>query len=204
MIEYVKGILAQKHVDFIVIEAGGVGYGLSIPLTTYEKLPGVEQEVKVLTHHHVREDMQRLFGFSTEEERYAFRQLLSISKVGPKAAVGILSGVTVEDLNRAVATGDATRLKAIPGIGPKTAQRLVMELKGKLGAEAHARFTTDSGGRGTGSVPSTSKIRSEAFEAMIALGYAEKQVGPALSRVENVIDADAPVEEWIRNALQVI
>jgi Holliday junction DNA helicase, RuvA subunit len=198
MFDYIKGILAEKNIGTAVIEAGGVGYLLVIPLSTYEKLPAANHEVKLFTHHYVREDLQRLYGFYSKQEREIFEQLIGISKIGPKTAISILSGVSPADLLSCVNKSDATRLRKIPGVGDKTAQRLVMELKGKLGVSGVFADGPAS------QYASATNPRSEAFDAMITLGYAEKQVQSALVRVENVIAADAPAEEWIKKALQVI
>jgi Holliday junction DNA helicase RuvA len=200
MFDYIKGTLAEKNIGTAVIEASGVGYLLIIPLSTYEKLPPVNHDVKLFTHHYVREDMQRLYGFISKQEREIFEQLIGISKIGPKTAVSILSGVSPADLISCVNKSDATRLRKIPGVGDKTAQRLVMELKGKLGVSGI--IDGPAAHHTPGMAPASP--RSEAFDAMITLGYAEKQIQSALFRVESVIAADAPAEEWIKKALQVI
>lgn len=200
MFEYIKGTLQDKNIGEAVVEAGGVGYSLNIPLSTYEKLPEIGREVKILTHHLVREDAEKLFGFFTRSERDLFRQIIGISNIGPKTAMSILSGVSAETLRECVNASDASRLKKIPGIGEKTAQRLVIELKGKI------EFCKESGESAgdSGAKPARSSSRSEAFDAMVSLGYAEKQVQAALSRVESVLDGEVPTEEWIKKALQVI
>jgi holliday junction DNA helicase RuvA len=199
MIDYVKGEITEKNLGEVVIEACGIGYSLIIPLSTYEKLPDIGHSVKILTYHYVREDMEKLYGFFTGNERDLFRHLISISKIGPKTAISILSGVSAADLVACVNKSDSSRLRKIPGVGDKTAQRLVMELKGKIGGI----FADGENGtvlsRGVNNSP-----KSEAFDAMITLGYSEKQVQTALSRVENVIDDAALAEEWIKKALQVI
>ena len=201
MFDYIKGALSEKNIGTAVIEASGVGFALIIPLSTYEKLPEVNHDVKLFTHHYVREDMQRLYGFFSKQEREIFEQLIGISKIGPKTAISILSGVSPADLISCVNRSDATRLRKIPGVGDKTAQRLVMELKGKLGLSGLADM--DGSARRAPGMASANP-RSEAFDAMITLGYADKQVQSALMRVETVIAADAPAEEWIKKALQVI
>lgn len=201
MFDYIKGTLTEKNIGAAVIEANGVGYALIVSLSTYEKLPTVNHEVKLFTHHYVREDVQRLYGFYSKQEREIFERLIGISKIGPKTAISILSGVSPADLISCVNKSDATRLRKIPGVGDKTAQRLVMELKGKLGS-----FGQAADGPAMLYAPGMASLhpRAEAFDAMITLGYAEKQVQSALARVENVIAADAPSEEWIKKALQVI
>jgi Holliday junction DNA helicase RuvA len=202
MFDYVKGVLAEKTVASAVVETGGVGYEMSIPLSTFETLGPEGSSAKLFTHHYVREDAEKLFGFSTKTEREIFRQLIAISNIGPKTAMSILSGVTPQDLVACVNRGDSSRLRKIPGVGDKTAQRLIVELKGKLGIssaelpQAASRFS-NTGSQGSGE-------RNQAFDAMISLGYVDKQVQAALARVEAVIEAGAPVEEWIKKALQVM
>jgi Holliday junction DNA helicase RuvA len=200
MFDYVKGLLTEKSVTSVTVEAQGVGYEMSIPVSTYERLPALNETVKIYTHYHVREDAHKLYGFWTADERAAFRQLMTVSQIGPKVALSVLSGVSVAELARAVNLGEEGRLRGIPGVGPKTAQRVVMELRGKLGP---VRETGDEAGSNAVSGVA-GKSRTEAFEAMLSLGYAEKQVIAALARVEKVVAGDAPVEEWIRKALQVI
>ncbi|MBN1761376.1 MAG: Holliday junction branch migration protein RuvA, partial [Chitinispirillaceae bacterium] len=149
MIEYIRGILAEKEPGHVTVEAHGVGYGASIPLSTYERLPATGTEVRLLTHYHVREDGHKLFGFFSAEERMIFRQLISVSKIGPKVALNVLSGVSVQDLVASVNRSDPTRLQKISGVGAKTAQRLVMELKGKLGISPELSVDTTGGKRTT-------------------------------------------------------
>jgi Holliday junction DNA helicase RuvA len=199
MFEYIRGTLQDKDPGEAVVEASGVGYSLIIPLSTYDKLPSVGAEVKILIHHHVREDAEKLFGFLTRVERDLFRQIIGISNIGPKTALSVLSGVSPEALKECVAGSDASRLKKIPGVGEKTAQRLVMELKGKIDFLKGSEESDESGSK---AAPSVS--RSEAFHALVSLGYAEKQVQAALTRVESVLDGNARAEEWIKKALQVI
>ena len=204
MIEFIRGQLVGKTPSSVIVETAGVGYGISIPLSTFEQLPSLNSEVRILTHYHVREDAHKLYGFFTQGERDAFRALISISMVGPKVALSILSGVSVNDLVMAVKLQDDSRLRSISGVGPKTAQRLIMELKGKLDS---LQTTTEEFQVPQGNGPehvSTTAVKAEAYAAMISLGYVDKQVTAALSRVEKVIDPSAPIEHWITKALQVI
>lgn len=200
MIDYIRGILTEKEIAFAAVEAHGVGYGINIPLSTYERLPEQGAEVKLYTHYHVREDAQKLFGFLTKAERELFRQLIGVSSIGPKTAIGILSKVSVDELVKCIALGDPSRLTKIPGIGAKIAQRLIMELRGKItparsGGPSAAK---EAAGRST-------NTGAEAFEALISLGYNDKQVAKAIERVrETITEKDIPVEEWIKKALQVI
>jgi len=209
MYEYISGTLTEYSDDHAVIEASGVGYYLDIPASTARGLPGIGVAVRLLVHLYVREDMQRLYGFLTSEEREVFRQLLSINKVGPKVSLNILSGMSVSDLVKSVQNQDPTRFNAVSGIGPKTALRLVMELKGKLKIKTTARpplSPSPRPGRGKGAeVDTVADVKADAYAAMLSLGYSEASVGEALMRVEEILEGTvAPVEEWIRKALQVI
>lgn len=200
MFNYIRGTLTEKNVAEVTIEAAGVGYYIEIPLSTFEALPNPGQEAKLLTHFHVREDTQRLYGFATAVERDTFRRMIGISGVGPKVALNVLSKVPVGELVSAAAAGDASRFKSVPGIGPKTAQRLVMELKDKF------KDISPPGASGATGQPAGAgrEVRQEACEAMVALGYSERQVNQAFQRVRETLGTDAPIEEWIRKALQVI
>ncbi len=205
MFEYIRGVLTIKEISRVCVEAFGIGYEISIPLSTFEKLPDPGSEVKVLTHYHVREDAHRLFGFWSEQERDIFRLLTGISMIGPKVALSVLSGISVEELISSVAHADPSRLEKIPGVGAKTAQRMVLELKGKVNTASSPRSTSRSSSKsGAATVSQSRSVRDEAFEAMVALGYNDRQVVKALSRVEETLEKDAPVEEWIRKSLQVI
>src|SRR5688500_9389037 len=132
MIGRIQGIVVEKNFPQVIVSCHGVGYEVDVPMSTFYPLPRVGDEVVLLTHLVVREDAHLLFGFLTAGERTAFRQLLKISGVGPKVALSVLSGLSVDDLSAAVADGDAARLTKVPGIGKKTAERLVLELRDKL------------------------------------------------------------------------
>jgi Holliday junction DNA helicase RuvA len=198
MFEYIRGALERKSPAEAVVEAGGVGYSLIIPLSTFEKLPQPGENVKILCHHYVREDTEKLYGFFSAIERDLFRVLIGISNIGPKTAISILSGITPRDLVACVNKGDSSRLRKVPGVGDKTAQRLIVELKGKL-SSVPAEPAVDAPRE-----VAVTEDRSQAYAAMLSLGYSEKQVQTAFSRVESVITEGAPVEEWIKKALQVI
>lgn len=202
MFEYISGTLEEAELESAVIDVGGVGYEISIPLSTFEALPKKGKTVKLFTHFHVREDSQRLFGFLTKTEREVFRKLITISKVGPKVALNVLSGLSIKDIVYSVQTQDSSRLKAISGIGPKTALRLVMELKGKLDISGVDMQTPLQ--KGDKKARPDISVRNDAYAALISLGYNESQVISSLTRVEQAVDKDAPVEEWIKKALQVI
>jgi Holliday junction DNA helicase RuvA len=207
MIGYVRGTLTEKEPSIVAVEAGGVGYEVNVPLSTYERLPAQGAEVKLYTHYHVREDAHKLYGFLTKTERELFRQLIGVSSIGPKTAMGILSKVSVDELAKSIALGDPSRLTKIPGIGAKIAQRLIMELRGKVTATPRGGTGTSAAQASSGAEAPVSDTGAEAFEALISLGYNDKQVARAIERVRQALteeEQDIPVEEWIKKALQVI
>ena len=162
MIAYVRGVVVEKEPTRAVIEAGGVGYELLIPVSTYEKLPRTGSEAKVLAYHCVREDDEMLFGFATADERAMFGKLISVSGVGPKIAIAILSGSSVGELSMAIASGDAKRISAIKGVGKKTAEKICVDLRDKVDAFA---------GRGEAAA---SPVLKDAIAALRALGFNEE------------------------------
>ncbi|MDG5814884.1 Holliday junction branch migration protein RuvA [Chitinispirillales bacterium ANBcel5] len=205
MIEYIRGILSEKELMQVAIECSGVGYSVIIPISTFELLPDEGEEVKLFIHYYVREDAVKLYGFSSRSDREIFRHLINISKVGPKVAISILSGVSVERLVSSVNASDPSALEKVPGIGAKTAQRLIVELKDKLKDFSSNIECIPSSSKKSSVISKDSlPLRDEAFAAMVALGYNDKQVGRAMARVEEVITSDAAVDEWIKMALQVI
>lgn len=195
MIAYVKGILAEKDISQVVVECGGVGYEISIPVSTFDRLPAEGEEVKLYTHHAVREDAQLLFGFATRPERDMFDLVTTVSGVGPKLALAVLSGLTVGDLQLAVSQGDSKRLASVKGIGKKTAERIVVELRDKINPiEALANATAETS-REQGAV-----LR-DAMLALTALGFSEDI---ARAKVQKVLDEDsslADVETILKKAL---
>ena len=195
MIAYLRGVLAEKEVTRVVVECHGVGYEAAIPLSTFDRLPAEGTEVKLYTHHEVREDAQLLFGFATKPERDMFRLVTTVSDVGPKLALAVLSGLTVGDLQLAVSQGDAKRLAAVKGIGKKTAARIVVELKDKINPiEALANATAETS-REQGAV-----LR-DAMLALAALGFSEDI---ARAKVQQVLDGEpglADVETILKRAL---
>ena len=166
MIAYVRGEVAEKEPTRVVIEAGGVGYELLIPVSTYEKLPRIGSEAKLLAYHCVREDDEILFGFATADEREMFGKLTSVSGVGPKIALAILSGSSVGELSMAIVGGDAKRIAAIKGVGKKTAEKICVELRDKVNALAFA------GGSGDRNV--AAPTAADAVAALRALGFNEE------------------------------
>ena len=188
MIGKLTGSRREKNPPQILIDCHGVGYEVDVPMSTFYNLPAVGEKVALLTHFVVREDAQILYGFGTAQEREAFRQLIKISGVGPRTALSVLSGMGVSDLAQAVTAQEAGRLVKVPGIGKKTAERLLLELKGKLGADI---------GVPTGGVV-RGESHSDILQALVALGYSDKEAALALKALPD----DVGVSEGIKLALK--
>jgi Holliday junction DNA helicase RuvA len=184
----VQGILVEKNFPQVIVSCNGVGYEIDVPMSTFYPLPRAGEEVTLLTHMVVREDAHLLFGFLTVAERTAFRQLLKISGVGPKVALSVLSGLSVDDLSGAVAAEDAGRLTKIPGIGKKTAERLVLELRDKLPKVTSAVRAEGSAAGG------------DVVNALLALGYNEREAQAAVKQ----LPAELPLADAIRQALKLL
>jgi Holliday junction DNA helicase RuvA len=189
MIGRIAGTLLEKNPPEVLVQAGGVGYEINVPMSTFYNLPAVGQAVTLLTHLVVREDAHQLFGFLTAAERQAFRQLIRIAGVGSRTALAVLSGLSVGELAQAVVLQESGRLTKIPGIGKKTAERLLLELKGKLGAALEGV----AGGAAPAAEGSTDVLR-----ALLALGYSEKEAAAAVRQ----LPAGAGVSDGIRMALK--
>ena len=189
MIGRIAGRLLEKNPPEVLVEAGGVGYEIDVPMSTFYNLPSIGESVSLLTHLVVREDAHQLFGFLTAAERQAFRQLIRISGVGSRTALAVLSGMSVGELAQAVTLQEAGRLTRIPGIGKKTAERLLLELKGKLGAALE--------GAAGGAAPAVAGS-ADVLRALVALGYSEKEAAAAVRQ----LPADAGVSDGIRLALK--
>lgn len=190
MIGSLRGRLGHKQPPQIILECGGVGYEIETPMSTFLELPEIGAEIFLYTHLAVREDAQTLFGFSTEEEKTLFRSLLKVSGVGAKMGLAILSGMTVADFQRCVEYEDTAMLVKIPGVGKKTAERLIIEMRDRID-----RTSADSGiGRTTRSDP-----RNEAFDALISLGYRANEINRLLGKLDI---AEKSAEDIIRLALR--
>ena len=200
MISYLKGTLVDKQPIVATVEVGGLGLRVNIPLSTYEKLPDKGSSVMLYTHFHVREDEMSLYGFINTEELEMFRYLIGVSGIGPKVALGILSGTGIVQLKNSVREGDVDRLTTIKGIGKKTAQRLIVELRDKLGA------TTDGDDwlRGPGDESELEENVLVAVTALETLGYARKQAFEAVKKSVKNLGKKAEPEELIRDALRNI
>ncbi|WP_290871718.1 Holliday junction branch migration protein RuvA [Aquabacterium sp.] len=189
MISRLTGLLAEKAPPHVLVDVNGVGYEVSVPMSTFYNLPELGARVTLLTQFIVREDAQLLYGFLTAAERESFRELIKISGVGPRIALALLSGLAADELAQAVAAQDASRLVKVPGIGKKTAERLLLELKGKLApALAIPGFAV------------VSDKQSDILQALIALGYSDKEAQLALK----ALPADVSVSEGIKQALKAL
>ena len=202
MITYVRGTLVAKSPTSAVVEVGGgpggIGYEVAISLITFEKLPELGAESRLLTHHYVREDRQELFGFADEGEREIFELLIGVSGIGPNSAQTILSGMSVEALREAIFYERVNELTAIKGIGKKTAERMVVELKDKIQAPALQGDTTTENTPAAGEGVAV----EEAVLALIALGFAAPAARRALAQVVKKSGADQSVQQLIRQALK--
>ncbi len=187
MIGRIAGVLVEKNFPQVIVSCNGVGYEIDVPMSTFYPLPRTGEEVTLLTHLVVREDAHLLYGFLTAGERAAFRQLLKISGVGPKVALSVLSGLSVEDLSAAVASEDSGRLQKVPGIGKKTAERLVLELRDKLPKALP----------GVGR-PDASAASSDVVNALLGLGYNEREAQAAVKS----LPPDLQIADAIRQALK--
>ena len=189
MIGKLTGQLLEKNPPEVLVDCHGVGYEVQVPMSTFYNLPAIGERVSLLTQFIVREDAQLLYGFGSAPERAAFRELIKISGVGPRTALSILSGLGVQDLAQAVTLQEAGRLVKVPGIGKKTAERLLLELKGKLGADmggAHAH--------------ATSEAQADILQALLALGYNDKEAAAALK----ALPPEVGVSEGIKLALKAL
>jgi holliday junction DNA helicase RuvA len=188
MIGRLTGLLAEKSPPQVLIDVHGVGYEVDVPMSSFYNLPALGEPVTLLIHQVIREDAQLLFGFLSHDERATFRELVKITGVGPRTALSILSGLSVADLAAAVTRQEGGRLQKVPGIGKKTAERLLLELKGKLAPD----LGTPSGGA------VTSDAQADIVQALMALGYNEKDAAAALKK----LPADVGVSEGIKLALK--
>ena len=186
MIGRLTGTLAEKSPPQLLVDVNGVGYEVDVPMSSFYNLPALGERVTLLTHFVVREDAQVLFGFLTHDERATFRQLVKISGVGPRTALAILSGLSVGELAQAVSLQESGRLVKVPGIGKKTAERLLLELKGKLGDALAAPASVASNAQG------------DILQALVALGYSDREASAALK----ALPADIGVSDGIKFALK--
>lgn len=206
MISYVRGPLVEVEEDVIVVEAGGMGYNIHVPLSVLENLPKIGAEVRIYTYLQVREDAVSLYGFLTRQDLSMFKQLIGVNGIGPKAALGILSVLRPDDLRMAILSGDAKAISKAPGVGAKTAQRVILDLKDKvnledmltgMGAGGLAGDRDGAGGAGAGFGGSAGM---EAVSALVALGYSNMEASKAVRRV-TITDEMTP-EDVLKAALK--
>ena len=192
MFAYLKGLLAEKQPTSVVIDCHGVGYVLSIPLSTYDKLPETGAELKLMVHYQFSEsDGPRLFGFFSEDERSLFRLLLGVSKVGPRTAIAVLSALSVSDFARAVAENNTGLITTVPGLGKKSSERLVLELKDKISAIAPANFPAAASG----------SIAADAEAALMTLGYSPIMIRKTLAGLTKNVQYDS-VEILVKDTIR--
>mgnify|MGYP002570297892 FL=1 len=203
MFSYIKGPLVEVWGGGIVVEAGGIGWNILVPLSVLDRLPRIGEELKIYTSFQVREDAMTLYGFFNSQDRKMFNQLLGVNGIGPKAALGILSALQPDDLRMAILSEDAKAIARAPGIGPKTAKRVILDLKDRIrmedvlpsafGAEMEPAETAGSGMEGTG---------REAIEALVALGYSLTEASRAVRKIE--ITEDMTVEAVLKASLKYL
>jgi Holliday junction DNA helicase RuvA len=186
MIGRLNGVLIEKSPPQVVVDCGGVGYEVEVPMSTFYNLPEIGTKIQLLTHFVVREDAQLLYGFGSDQERATFRQLLKVNGIGAKSALSILSGVSIDDLVQAVSLQDVTMLTRIPGVGKKTAERLILELKDKFSiANVNAENQPKSASH-------------DVLNALLALGYNEREAVAAVK----LLDSEISVSDGIKQALK--
>lgn len=197
MYAYIKGMLAGMEEDAVIVEAGGIGYHIYTTGQTFRSLPAVGETVKVYTYLHVREDAVLLFGFLTRDDLRIFKLLIGVSGIGPKGALAILSVMTTDDLRFAVAADDAKAIAKAPGVGVKTAQRLILELKDRLSIEEVLGDGTEPA---AGGIAGVSGVKEEAVQALAALGYSAMEAAKAVGSIEDVENME--VEAVLKAALK--
>ncbi|HLK46675.1 MAG TPA: Holliday junction branch migration protein RuvA [Bryobacteraceae bacterium] len=194
MIALLRGVLLEKHPNQAVVETGGVGYDVTIPVSTYTHLPDAGAEVRLRIHTHVREDALALYGFLTQDEKGLFEKLIGVSGIGPKLAVTILSGLAAPDLIQAIGRGEVERLVRIPGIGKKTAERMVLELRDKLPVAS---------GEQPAAAVTLSAIEQDVLSALLNLGCARPQAETAVRKAKSA-GAELEFEPLFRRALELV
>ena len=199
MIGIIRGTLTAKHPPDVVVDVGGVGYEIQVPMTTLFELPGLGEEVTLLTHFVVREDAQLLYGFLAQEERRLFRELIKVSGVGPKLALALLSGMDARAFSQCLQRDDVSALVALPGVGRKTAERLLVEMRDKAGKWLEELAPVAAGPQVAVSAVSVD-FRAEAEQALVALGYKLPEAARLVSSVDT--DEAESSEELIRRALK--
>lgn len=200
MIAQIRGRLTSKEPHRVVVDVNGVGYQIFIPLSTYYQLPEVPAEVSLHTHTHVREDALQLFGFHTQDEQTLFELLQGVSGIGPRLATNILSGISVDELVPALSEGDVTRLRAVPGVGKKLAERLVVELREKVGTARLAQSPATP----AGPTPAVDRVLDDVVSALVNLGCNRKEAIKAAEAARQGLGPAADFEKLIKVALRAL
>jgi Holliday junction DNA helicase RuvA len=198
MIAHLRGVLLEKHPNQAVVEAGGVGYDVAIPISTFTALPDAGAEVRLRVHTHVREDAIALFGFATRDEKAVFERLISVSGIGPKLALTVLSGLAVNDLIAAIRAGATERLVRIPGVGKKTAERIILELKDKLPEVAGAAAAVAPAGK-----DALTALEQDVLSALVNLGCAAAAADTAVRKAK-AAGAGGHFESLFRKSLELV
>lgn len=200
MISYLIGEVAEITSNSVIVEVNQMGFEVLVSATTLDRIPGNGKQVKLHTYFNVKEDVMQLFGFLTKEELEMFRLLISVNGIGPKAGLGILSGLSVSELRFAILADDAKTISRAPGIGPKTAKKLILELKDKLNLEDMLQNPTGTDLQGDGTVFAENKVTQDAVEALVSLGYSGSDALRAVRKVK--ILEEMEVEAVLREALK--
>jgi len=199
MIARLSGILIEKSITQCVVDVRGVGYRVVVPLTTFYELPEIGQPVVIHIHTHVREDAVSLYGFHALEERAVFQLMISVSGIGPKLAINILSGIAAGELIRAVTKDDLKRLTGIPGVGKKTAERMILEMKDKA-----AKFGRETVPAGTVVVRTGDQVKDDAFSALVNLGYKGSMVKEVIDRIVREARELPSLDQLLKQALKTM
>lgn len=200
MIALINGLLINKAISHVIVEANGIGYRIFVPLMTFYELPSKDQSVTLHIHTHVRPDAISLFGFSTEEEKNVFELMLSVSGIGPKLAINILSGISSEELIRAVSHGNLNRLVSIPGVGKKMAERMILELKDKM-----VKLSTyEAIYKADGDIEVFDSIIDDALSALVNLGYKNQKARDVLDKIIKESSESLTLDVLLKKALKIL
>ena len=202
MLSYIIGEVAEISADTVVVENNGIGFNIKTSAMTIDSLPPVGDMVRIYTYLHVREDAMQIFGFLSKDELEVFKLLLNVNGIGPKGALGILSAISTDDLRFAVLSDDVNLIKSCPGVGAKTAQKLIIELKDKLRLEDAFEMAVNNNNKKNTVQDNTVIVMNEAVEALVSLGYSSKDAIAAVKKVENIQNKNS--EQILKEALKVL
>lgn len=200
MLSYIIGEVAEISADTVVVENNGIGFNIKTSAMTIDSLPPVGDMVRIYTYLHVREDAMQIFGFLSKDELEVFKLLLNVNGIGPKGALGILSAISTDDLRFAVLSDDVNLIKSCPGVGAKTAQKLIIELKDKLRLEDAFEMAVNNNNKKNTVQDNTVIVMNEAVEALVSLGYSSKDAIAAVKKVENIKNKNS--EQILKEALK--